>query len=327
MDQAALENYLREKMGNDIRVSRMSRSQDGLSRETWFVTLSDRKIVVRSNLPGNVASCPVTLDFEYAVYDGLVNTVVPVARPLWYESDTTILGREFYIREFIDGSPYIANFEDPDPRFDELRIEVAKEHARKMALVHTLDWKSTSFGGLMVPPSDARYSALAAIDRIETTFRGIQLEPLPLIEYLLDWLRDNAPVSRSPIALCKGSNGSTQEVWRDGLIVAMADWELASLGDPASDWARCTGYVTSLPERWNARDLYDYYETLSGIHIDENALKFYQLLYLLELTIVGYCAALPIVSGKYPDSRLCYIATAAVHSCLSKLARAAKILK
>ena len=41
----------------------------------------------------------------------------------------------------------------------------------------------------------------------------------------------------------KGTNGYGEEIFRDGRLVAMSDWELARIGDPAYDWAQIQGFV------------------------------------------------------------------------------------
>ena len=76
------------------------------------------------------------------MYEQLGHTAVPVARVLWWEDDPAWAARPFYVREHVEGSWDISHYRDPDPRYDELRIEVSKEHARNLALVHQVDWRA-----------------------------------------------------------------------------------------------------------------------------------------------------------------------------------------
>ena len=46
------------------------------------------------------------------------------------------------------------------------------------------------------------------------------------------------------LSLLKGNNGIGEEIWPDGRIVALSDWELATIGDPALDWAFSQGLLT-----------------------------------------------------------------------------------
>ena len=323
MEMPDVERYLQARMEDrGLRVQKLSRSPMGLSRETWFVTLQDRKLVLRCDLPGGISSVPVSLRFEYEVYRRLAGTGVPVARTLWFEDDPEPLGRLLYVREMIDGDIAVPDFDSPDPRHDDLRIAVSREHARKMALVHALDWKKLGFGDIMPAPVDAASCGVATIDRLERQYDSFPFPPSPLVVKAFRWMREHAPRSAPAVCLCKGSNGAMQEIWRGTEIVGMSDWELASIGDPANDWARCQGFVPVIAGRWDEQRLLDYYESVSGLHVERAALDFYRLVYALEMLIVAHHAGLPILNGQSKDARLSYLATAPVHLFHMRLAQA-----
>ena len=115
-----------------------------------------------------------------------------------------------------------------------------------------------------------------------------------IIEAAFGWMRANAPKNSPGVRLCKGSNGEWQEIWRAGEIVGMSDWELASIGDPANDWARCNGFKPVVAGRWDERRLFDYYEEVSGLHIDGKSVDYYRLVYALEMLVVCLHAGLPV---------------------------------
>ncbi len=140
------------------------------------------------------------------------------------------------VREMVDGRWDIPHFTDPSPQYDEVRIEAAKEHARKLAALHTLNWQELGFGEILDVPPSPEANALTAIDRLERELAKFQTEPLPIVAEAIGWLRAHAPTHSRRTVLLKGNNGIGEEIWRDGRIVAMSDWELASLGDPVYDW-------------------------------------------------------------------------------------------
>jgi len=305
-----VEQYLRRRLGAQVRLQSLQRSKAGLSRETWFTNLGDRSVVLRCDLPGGASSCPTTLKFEYEIYRRLEGTPVPLARALWFEDDPEPLGRPFYVREMIDGDTDVEHLHDADPRYDDLRIAVSREHARKMALVHKVDWKALGLDELTPAPRDAASCGVATVERIESIYRKHAVEAQPFIEAAFEWMRANAPTTSPGVRLCKGSNGEWQEIWRGGEIVGMSDWELASIGDPANDWARCNGFKPVVAGRWDERRLLDYYEEVSGLPIDSAAIEFYRLVYALEMLVVCLHAGLPVRSGALPDARLANLSTA-----------------
>jgi len=38
------------------------------------------------------------------------------------------------------------------------------------------------------------------------------------------------------------------------------------------------------------------------------------------MVVVGHCAAVPVIERSYPDSRLCYMGTVVVSSCIDAVA-------
>jgi len=198
-----LERYLPQRLGcESVTVTELIKFPRGSSRETWFAVLdtvsgSDRqtqKLVFRRNFPGG-SVCPMPLRTEYEVYARLQRSAVPVAEVLWYEDDAGALEgqREFYVRRHIEGSWEIPHLHDPDPQYNQMRIDIAKEHIGKLALIHQCDWRALGFGDLFdVPPSKAD-SARTVIDSIERQLAEFQIEPFPLFHEAREWLLDNEP--------------------------------------------------------------------------------------------------------------------------------------
>jgi aminoglycoside phosphotransferase (APT) family kinase protein len=307
-------SYLAAREGRPVRIDRVARAAGGLSRETWFVRGPDISLVFRCDLRGGFSSCPVPLTFEYDMHRRLPQAGLPVTRALWFEHDESVLGRRFYVRECVDGSSTIPGFADPGPAGDELRIEVSREHVRQMAKVHLTDWRALALDELMPAPAAPADCAATTVARLKALHDELQLSSSPLLALAFDWFAQHAPRTAPAVALCKGSNGAMQEVWRDGRIVALCDWELASLGDPTNDWARCQGYLPTVPGRWSERAALDYYESLTGYHISESALAYYRALYWLEMTLVGLYAKRALQSGALLDARLAFLSTYAVHT-------------
>jgi len=322
MDLDDIEQYLRRRLGPSTQVRGVHRIPVGLSRQTWIVDLGDHRIVLRADQPGGASAVPTPLKTEYELHRRLAETELPVARALWFEDDLTFFGAEAYVREYIEGSPSVPGFDDPDPTFDDVRIEVSKEHARNLAAVHRVDWQAINLTELLgsAPVSPAT-AGVATVDRILNKLLAVAAEPLPLATAVARLLRELAPTEASGVMLCKGSNGAMQEIWRDGKIVGLSDWELASLGDPANDWARCQGYIPTIPGRWDEQHLLDYYASISGNVIDPQSVAFYRKVYAFEMMLVGAHSALAVIDGSSPDARLAYLASSVVHPRLAALYR------
>ena len=80
--------------------------------------------------------------------------------------------------------------------------------------------------------------------------------------------RGGHPAGSDRLGLLKGNNGIGEEIWKDGRIVALSDWELAAIGDPSLDWAFSQGLLTL----HDMEDTLDHYAGHSGFAIDRELL-------------------------------------------------------
>jgi len=277
-DEESLSAYLGEKLGETTRVTRLKRTFPGLSRETWLVwTHQDGEpesgYVVRVDPPGGPI-CPVEMKFEYRVYEGLFHSPIPVARPLWYDEAPELThGRPLFVRDLVDGSTALPGIYDEGAEADARRKRVAFEHAEKMAALHLLDWQAHGFDAFMDAPASADLGPLHEYQHTSALWRRLRTDAMPLVTEALYWFREHLPATASRISLCKGNNGLGEEIWKDDRIVALSDWELATLGDPARDWALSQGMLAMGGER----EVLAYYESITGFPVPEENLTFWRV--------------------------------------------------
>jgi len=320
-DVNRISSYMAKKLDLAGAVTSVVKFPRGVSRETWFVTFEAESperagpivLTIRRDLEGG-SVCPAPLRREYDIYRCLGKTDVPAAEALWYEDHPEHLlgGREFYVRLHVEGDWEVPGLMDLDPRFDALREATSREHLRNMALVHLVDWNAAGFGEVLEVPDSPAAAARAAIDRIVAQLREIQFEPLPVVEEAIGWLRRNAPTDAPAVCLIKGTNGLGEEVFRNGKIVAMSDWELSSLGDPAYDFAQMQAF---LPQdgrplgAWSMDDALAYYASLTGFEISKPRIAFYRLICALERVMYLHHSARAVARREDLLVRLCWTST------------------
>ena len=316
-----LADYLIHRFGAGTAVVNAVRFPRGSSRETWFIEYRatpdtlPRKVVFRSDYPSG-STIPSSLAQEYFMYERLGHTQVPVARALWWEEDPVWASRPFYVREHVDGSWEVPNFRDPDPCHDDLRIAVCKEHLRKLALVHQVDWRALGFDRwLPVPPSEAECGR-TYIEAVEQQMRELRGEPIPLFVIGAHWLKSRAPAA-SRLCLCKGTNGIGEEVFKDRKIVAMSDWEEAVIGDPAADFASSQD-IFPVIERdgeiiWGLEQALQYYHEVSDIRVKMESVRFYGMLRALKMIMFSQSAALGTHRTSQAHIRQAWTGTEVAH--------------
>ena len=294
-----------DPQATDIRITSVERLSRGVSRETWAaagtvctagVWTPRQFIVRRDHASGSVI--PTPLQTEYDVYRLLRDSEIPTSTALWFEDDAEWRpdARPAYVRSHVSGDwrlPFIGN---TDEAYDDVRIAASKEHLDKLALVHTADWKGLGFGDIFAVPASPADCAENLIRANLAQLAQFQFEPSPALAEGVARLLQVAPKDCPHITLCKGTNGHGEEVWSDGRIVAMSDWELAALGDPAYDFAQIQEMIPEIERRgrrlWGLPEALSYYHDRTGIEVTVERIDYYRDLYgLLQFLYTHHAAA------------------------------------
>jgi aminoglycoside phosphotransferase (APT) family kinase protein len=158
--------------------------------------------------------------------------------------DESILGVPFYVMEFIEGT-VITHTVPEALDSTEQRAAIADELIRALVEVHAVDWRACGLEGFGKPTG--------YLDRQLRRFGGLwehnKTRELPLVQELYDWLAANRP--ESPEATIVHGDfrlGNTMFADdRPARLVAIFDWEMATIGDPLAD----LGYMTAT---WSQKD-------------------------------------------------------------------------
>jgi aminoglycoside phosphotransferase (APT) family kinase protein len=298
MQSAVLESYLRERMG-DVRIDRIVRSFPGFSRETWLVWFSGGDgtdgVVVRADPPGGSIT-PTPLEREWRLYETLCRTEIPVADALWYDSDPAPTeGRPLFVRKLVDGSTYLPGLHDQTAEAALRRRRVAEEHAEKLAMLHKMDWRAAGFGAFLSIPESPQEAIRHEVQTWADIWTEVKTEPFPVVTEALGWFEANLPpAGGAALSLCKGQNGIGEEIWRNDRIVAFSDWELASIGDPGSDWALTQGML----DLWDRKAILAHYQSITGFSIPPENFAFYRVWDIFKSLCVLNAGLRAFLNGK-----------------------------
>jgi aminoglycoside phosphotransferase (APT) family kinase protein len=158
--------------------------------------------------------------------------------------DESILGVPFYVMEFVHGTVITHTIPSAIDN-PEGHAKIADELIRALVEVHSLDWRACGLEGFGKPTG--------YLDRQLRRFTGLwehnKTRELPLVEELYGWLAENKP--ESPEAtIVHGDFRLGNTMFADEVparLVAIFDWEMATIGDPLAD----LGYMTAT---WSQRD-------------------------------------------------------------------------
>jgi aminoglycoside phosphotransferase (APT) family kinase protein len=266
--------YLSAKLGTSVAINSIKQTFPGASRETWLIDADvageQQGFALRIDLPEG--SCvPLPLEREFEVYRRLFRSEVPVAEPLWFDQDIEFAqGRAHMVRRLVDGSTNIAGLSDMTAAGAALRKSVAFEAMEKLALVHNVDWESLGLGDVLPRPTSAASSMREEFDLWCDFWDADRKDADPVLAEALCWLQEQAPTDTPKIMLVKGNNGVGEEIFRDGKIVALSDWELCSLGDGALD----LGFSQGTMQLGDFDEILGHYEQCVGSPVSPKRLAF-----------------------------------------------------
>jgi aminoglycoside phosphotransferase (APT) family kinase protein len=146
-----------------------------------------------------------------------------------------------------------------------------------------------------------RAAAQRAVDHWEAELHRVQLEPEPELAFALNWLRTNAPANEVT-TLVHGDFKPGNVLLDHGHVTAVLDWETVHLGDPHED----LGWVTNplrqrehrIPGGWEPSDLMDRWAKHTGITPDLEAVRWWQVLANVKLSVIVLTGSRAFVEGR-----------------------------
>lgn len=230
-DLDALGRYLcdRELCGPSVSASPIG---DGHSNLTFVVSDGRRRVVVRRPPPPPVPPGAHDVVREARLVAALADTAVPVPRVLAVAAAGEILDVPVVVTEFVDGA--VITDSTPDP-LDQpaVRRELAESVIDTLAALHCLDWRDLGLGEFGKPVGfNARH-----LRRVSALIADEEGNPPPDFAGLAEWLRLNSPAESGESIVHNDFRLGNVMVARQrpGRVVAVLDWELATVGDPLFD--------------------------------------------------------------------------------------------
>lgn len=208
----------------------------GQSNPTFKLVTPARSYVMRAK-PGPAAKLLPSahaIEREYRVMDALASTDVPVARMLALCEDESVIGRAFYVMEFVQGRvlwdqslPGMAPAE---------RTAIYDETNRVIAALHTVDVESAGLSSYGKPGNYFERQ----IGRWSKQYVASETEKIDAMDRLIDWLPQHIPQSRNArVSVVHGDYRLDNLIFHptEPRVLAVLDWELSTLGDPLADFA------------------------------------------------------------------------------------------
>lgn len=234
LDLPTLTRYLSQQLPGFAGPLEVGQFEGGQSNPTYLLSTPGRRYVLRRKPPGRLLPSAHAVDREFRVISALGATSdVPVPRAWLLCEDETVIGTAFYVMDWVQGRIL------RDPSFPEVPASSRPAHGEALvdalARLHRVDYRAAGledFGrsGGYVARQFARWSKQYLQD--EAAGR------VPAMDRLVEWLPTRMP-ARDDTCVVHGDYRCDNVVFdpAEPRVLAILDWELATLGDPLADFA------------------------------------------------------------------------------------------
>ena len=231
-DVGRLETYMREHVRGFAGPITLHQFKGGQSNPTYLVETPSRRYVLRRKPPGKLLPSAHAVDREYRVIGALHAQGFPVAEPVLYCADETVIGTAFFVMSHVEGRViWDAQMPSSNPTeraqvYDAMNATIARLHSYDPAAIGLADYGRGE-----------NYVA-RQIERWSKQYRASETEKIDEMERLMAWLPAHLPPEQ-PTRLVHGDYRLDNMILASDAprILAVLDWELSTLGDPVADFA------------------------------------------------------------------------------------------
>jgi len=238
-DVASLEAWMAGHVDGFAGPITVSQFKGGQSNPTYRLDtppnrgMAGRSFVLRRKPPGKLLPGAHAVDREARVMSALGAHGFPVPRVHGLCEDESVIGTPFFVMDMIDGRIiWEASFPGMTPadraaHFDAMNATIAQLHGFDPEAIGLGDYgRATGFVERQVARWSKQYEGDVEAGRV------------PAMDWLTGWLRDNLPPDSGEARVVHGDYRCDNMIFaaKEPNVVAVLDWELSTLGDPAADF-------------------------------------------------------------------------------------------
>lgn len=251
----------------------------GHSNLTYLLRIGGRELVLRRPPAGSRVATAHDMGREFRVLSGLHPVYPQAPRPLAACDDPEVLGAPFYLVERVEGiilrQPRLpAGLEIPAGRMR----EISRAAVDGLAALHAVDYRAAGLGGLGRPEGYVERQVAGWGER----WQRAQTDGVPALDRTAAWLLEHRPEETGAALI--HNDYKYDNLVLDPLdptrIMAVLDWEMATVGDPWMDLGTSLAYwidpedgpaaerlptgPTTAPGNLNRLEVVERYVTQSG---------------------------------------------------------------
>jgi aminoglycoside phosphotransferase (APT) family kinase protein len=235
---AVLDQYLAERLTGYAGPLTVEQFKGGQSNPTYKLITPGAIYVMRAK-PGPVAKLLPSahaIEREFRVMAALAASKVPVAQMHVLCDDESVIGRAFYVMEYVEGRVLwdqgLTDMSRPE------RGAIYDEMNRVIAALHSVDVAAIGLADYGKPGNYFERQ----IGRWSKQYTASLTDPIPEMDRLIAWLPDAIPAMarRDDMVSIVHGDYRLDNLMFDATeprVIAVLDWELSTLGHPLADFS------------------------------------------------------------------------------------------
>jgi aminoglycoside phosphotransferase (APT) family kinase protein len=243
LDIVRLRGYLAAHLPGADGPLEVEQFPHGHSNLTYLLRVGGQEWVLRRPPFGNRVKTAHDMGREYRILSKLCHVYEPAPAPALYCEDESIIQAPFYLMErrrgiILRGRPPADRPIPPD-----LVRRLCETLVDNMALLHALDYRAAGLDDLGKPHGYVDRQVAGWIKR----YQDARTDDIPDLERTAVWLAENRPAESADATLIHNDFKFDNFILDpDDLtrIVAVLDWEMATIGDPLMDLGTTLAYWT-----------------------------------------------------------------------------------
>jgi aminoglycoside phosphotransferase (APT) family kinase protein len=298
LDTASLLSYLRGRMDVPDAPLRIEQFPAGFSNLTYLVHAGEQEFVLRRPPFGAKIKTAHDMNREFTILSRLRPVYAKVPRPVLYCEDESVIGAPFYLMERVRGVILRARLPEGLTLTPDVMRRLSESFVENLVEIHGIDFLAAGLGDLGRPDG----YVMRQIEGWTKRYYNARTDDVPEVEKLAVWLAEHAPPDSGRALIHNDYKYDNVVFAPDDLsrVVAVLDWEMATVGDPLMDFGTALGYwvdaddpeewkqmgfgLTALPGNLRRRHLVELYARLSGRDVRD--VVFYFAYALLKVAVI-----------------------------------------
>ncbi|MFQ5350612.1 MAG: phosphotransferase family protein, partial [Thermoanaerobaculia bacterium] len=240
LDLERLAAFLAQQLPDPVDALEVEQFPRGFSNLTYLLRVGSRELVLRRPPFGAAIKSAHDMGREHRILSCLSRVYDKAPAPLVFCDDPEVLGAPFYVMERVEGvilRPRMPAALRPPP---ERMATIAGGFVDTLTELHAVDFAAAGLGELGRPEGYVRRQ----VDGWTGRYDEARTDEIPEMTRVATWLDGRAP-AESGAALIHNDfkyDNLVLDPDRGTRVIAVLDWEMATLGDPLMDLGTSLGY-------------------------------------------------------------------------------------